>query len=148
MWDYNKLFAVGNVVGVKVLSSNNIYNYVVDSRKPLNNIWSYYKNSDLRNKDDSDFEIQYIIRLDEHGNVVEKLFDRETDMPTPMPELETGMFVKIADRTSWRDNTLAYVDHQNNRLISKEGWFETLSRKDEWQYLRIVEVFSKKCLLF
>ena len=90
MWDYDKLFANNNVIGIKVLSSNNIYNYVVDSRKPSNNIWAYYKNRELKDKDDSGFEIQYIIRLDEHGSVVEKLFDRKRDMkpePEPMPDL-------------------------------------------------------------
>ena len=95
MWDYDKLFANNNVVGVKVLSSNNIYNYVVDSRKSSNIIWSYYKNSKLKDTDDGNSEIQYIIRLDEHGNVIERLFDREVDMPKPMPELEDGMFGKI-----------------------------------------------------
>lgn len=149
MWNYDKLFAEGNIVGIKVLSSNKFYNYIVDNRNiNNNNFWSYYKNNTLTDKDDSDFEIQYIIRLDEHGNVVEKLFHRDTDMPESMPELKTGMFVRMADRANWRDNTIAYVDHQNNRLIAKEGWFETLSRKDEWQYLRIVEVFSKNVCCF
>lgn len=149
MQDYDKLFADGNVIGIKVLSSNKFYNYIVDNRNINNNsFWSYYKNNALTDKDDSDFEIQYIIRLDEHGNVIEKLFDREKDMPKPMPELKTGMFVRLADKTNWKDNTVAYVDHQNNRLIAKEGWFEALSRKDEWRYLRIVEVFSKNVCCF
>lgn len=69
-------------------------------------------------------------------------------MSKPMPELETGMFVKLVDKTNWRDNTVAYVDYQNNRVIAKEGWYEKLSNRDEWQYLKIVEVFSKNVCCF
>lgn len=146
MCDYDKLFAEGNIVGL-LYPDGGIVPIPCKFREESNieNLIQYYGNKDLKCEE---YKIQYIIRLDEHGNVVEKLFDRDTNMPNPMPELETGMFVKIADKTSWRHNTLAYVDHQNNRLISKEGWFETLSRKDEWQYLRIVEVFSKNVCCF
>lgn len=160
MWDYDKLFAEGNIVGVKNCYRNKIFPTSIDDT--TSTAWlNTYKNNNLCCKDQdinvddvvyaTDFEIQYIIRLDEHGNVVERLFDRERDMkpePEPMPELETGMFVKFADKANWEDNTVAYVDHQNNRLIAKEGWFEALSRKDEWQYLRIVEVFSKNVCCF
>lgn len=154
MWDYDKLFAEGNIVGFKneVEGRFGVYQITKDKELPrearyynFGNRWDDFKNTNLAR---SVIFIQYIIRLDEHGNVVEKLFDRDTDMPKPMPELETGMFVRMADRANWRENTIAYVDHQNNRLIAKEGWFETLSRKDEWQYLRIVEVFSKNVCCF
>lgn len=144
MWDYDKLFADGNIVGMK-LTNDCIHPMVVDNKGVSNDFKKNYGNDNLYC---CGYQVQYIIHLDEHGNVVEKLFDREIDMPKPMPELETGMFVRMADRANWRDNTIAYVDHQNNRLIAKEGWFEALSRKDEWQYLRIVEVFSKNVCCF
>lgn len=163
MWDYDKLFTDGNIIGVKNCYKNKILPNSIDST--TSTAWlNAYKNNNLCCKDQyvdvddvvkheykTDFEIQYIIRLDEHGNVVEKLFDRERDMkpePEPMPKLETGMFVRLADKTDWKDNTVAYVDYQNNRIVAKEGWYETLSRKNEWQYLRIVEVFSKNVFCF
>lgn len=159
MWDYDKLFAKGNIIGVKNCYENFIYNQIIGSSE--NNFWvngyqnnelSYKKQHVINDKDGSeyttDFEIQYIIRLDEHGNVVERLFDRARDMSNSMPELETGMFIRIADKTNWRDNTVAYVDYQNNRIIAKEGWYEKLSNRDEWQYLKIVEVFSKSVCCF
>lgn len=145
MWDYNKLFAEGNIVGIKYI--NYIGNHIIPQKTRWgidNEDWKIFWNNELKS---GVAEIQYIIRLDEHGNVVEKLFDRNTDMPT-MPELETGMFVKLADKTNWRDNTVAYVDYQNNRVIAKEGWYEKLSNRDEWQYLKIVEVFSKSVCCF
>lgn len=156
MWDYDKLFTEGNVVGLKNVPQNIIFPSSVDGKEYWGKEgyvdWRDYYNKSLSTTKDKNqkytFEIMYVVRLDEHGNVVEKLFDRDTDMPKPMPELETGMFVRMADRANWRDNTIAYVDHQNNRLIAKEGWFEALSRKDEWQYLRIVEVFSKNVCCF
>ena len=148
MWDYDKLFAEGNVVGIKVLDSNRFYNYIVDNSNIVNNsFWSYYKNDTLSDKDDSDFEIQYIIRLDEHGNVVEKLFDRERDMkpePEPMPELETGMFVRV------EDEGLGYVDTRNNRIVYQHGGYDVL---DEDEYLpnvvlKIIEVYSENACAF
>lgn len=160
MWNYDKLFADGNIIGIKNCYRDEVFNNVVDVTTSTS--WlEAYKNDELCCKDQhvdvdeiikhgytTNFEIQYIIRLDEYGNVVEKLFNREKDMPKPMPNLETGMFIRIADRTSWRDNTIAYVDHQNDRLIAQKGWVETLSKKDEWHYLRIVEVFSKNVCCF
>lgn len=159
MRDYDKLFAEGNILGIKNCHENFIYNQVVDFSEPgfwidgyQNNGLSckkqYVVSDKIGNSYTTDFEIQYIIRLDEHGNVAERLFNRERDMEKPMPELETGMFIKLADKTNWRDNTVAYVDYQNNRIIAKEGWYEKLSNRDEWQYLRIVEVFSKSVCCF
>ena len=147
MWDYDKLFANNNVIGIKVLSSNNIYNYVVDSRKPSNNIWAYYKNRELKDKDDSGFEIQYIIRLDEHGNVVEKLFDRERDMKPelkPMPELETGMFVRV------EDEGLGYVDTRNNRIVYQHGGYDVLDGDEYFPYVipKIIKIYSERACAF
>lgn len=145
MWDYDKLFTKGNVIGLKETKENKLYTHVVYEKED----WMDYFNDSFSYKPKNvASEIQYIIRLDEHGNVVEKLFDREKDMPKPMPELETGMFIRLADKTDWRDNTVAYVDYQNNRIIAKEGWYEKLSDRDEWQYLEIVEVFSKSVCCF
>ena len=107
MWDYDKLFAEGNIVGVKNCYKNEIFPSSID--ETTSTAWlNIYKNNNLCCKDQdvnvddvvytTDFEIQYIIRLDEHGNVVEKLFDRDRDMKSetkPMPKLETGMFVRV-----------------------------------------------------
>ena len=109
MWNYDNLFADGNIIGIKNCYRDKVFNNVVDVTTSVT--WlEGYKNKELSCKnqyvdvDDkikhgytTDFEIQYIIRLDKHGNVVEKLFDRERDMrpePEPMPELENGMFGK------------------------------------------------------
>ena len=151
MWDYDKLFANNNVVGIKVLSSNNIYNYVVDSREPENNIWSYYKNSNLKDKDNSDFEIQYIIRLDEHGNVVEKLFDREVDMklePEPMPKLETGMFVRVKN---YNETKLGIIYTEANHIIYQDGGYDFVYEDEimgKGIYSQIVEIYNQDACAF
>ena len=143
MWNYDKLFAKGNIVGIKVLSSNKIYKYVVDNRSIGNNsFWSYYKNDTLSDRDDGDFEIQYIIRLDEHGNIVEKLFDRERDMAKPMPELETGMFVRVYS-TYRKEGILALI--YDNRVIYQNGdWDEIYDLTEDV----VMEVYSDKALCF
>ena len=92
MWDYDKLFAEGNVVGL-LYPDGEIVPIPCKFREESNieNLIQYYGNKDLKCED---YKIQYIIRLDEHGNVAEKLFDRDRDMKKPMPKLEDGMFGK------------------------------------------------------
>ncbi len=90
MWDYDKLFAEGNVVGIKFMNEE----FTIDIIKGRNRAeWQRMYANNVLGRNNS--FVQYIIRLDEHGNMVEKLFDRERDMKEPMPELKTGMFVKV-----------------------------------------------------
>lgn len=155
MWDYDKLFAKGNIVGVKNCYENFIYNQIIGSSE--NNFWvngyqnnelSYKKQHVINNKNGSeyttDFEIQYIIRLDEHGNVIDRLFDREVDMPKPMPELETGMFVRVLG------SGLGFIDAENNHVIYKNGGYDFID--DEWNSKgissKILEVYNTNTLGF
>lgn len=158
MWDYDKLFAVGNIVGIKNCHENFIFNQVIDFSEPA--FWvDGYKNNELSCKKQyvvsdktgnsyvsyvTDFEIQYIIRLDEHGNVVEKLFDRDRDMAKPMPELETGMFVRV------EDEGLGYVDIRNNRIVYQHGGYDVLDGEEYLPnvLLKIIEVYSENACAF
>lgn len=146
MWDYDKLFAEGNVVGFYVGLIDRHAIQVVDEEesKILHN---YYENELLAYPDcyekGMETKIQYIVRLDEHGNVIEKLFDRDTDMPKPMPELETGMFVLIFnyDHTETR---LGYIDAERNMIIYQTGGWDYIDEnKDE-----ILKVYSNNCNCF
>lgn len=131
MWDYDKLFAVGNVICVgDIVSSVDEFN-IMDWRDS-------YANKELTHKALSNGKIQYIIRLDEHGNVVEKLFDRDRDMDKPMPELETGMFVRVPI------SGIGLVDSEHNHIIYQTGGYDLI---DDEEYapgvaLKIVEVYS------
>ena len=159
MWDYDKLFADGNIIGIKNCYRDEVFNNVVDVT--TNATWlEDYKNEELSFKhqhvgvDDkikhgytTDFEIQYIIRLDEHGNVVKKLFDRERDMKSeikPMPELETGMFVRV------EDEGLGYVDARNNRIVYQHGGYDVLDADEYLLYVipKIIEVYSENACAF
>lgn len=154
MWDYDKLFAEGNIVGVKNCYENFIYNQIINPSE--NSYWvDCYQNNELSCKEQfvindkngseytTDFEIQYIIRLDEHGNVVEKLFDRETNMPKPMPELETGMFVLIFnyDHTETR---LGYINAEKNMIIYQTGGWDYINENED----EILKVYSNNCNCF
>lgn len=149
MWDYDKLFAEGNIVGLKNLDTGDIYTHTIWNYN--SSYWNEYKNKDLSNRSFVEeenrcgifFEIQYIIHLDEHGNIIEKLFDREKDMPKSMPELESGMFVTVF----WRDSSgngvnLGYVDKENNHIIYLSGGYDNLNTNWDKNY-RIVEVYRK-----
>lgn len=155
MWDYDKLFADGNIIGIKNCCRDEVFNNVVDVTTSVT--WlEGYKNEELACKDQyvdvddkikhgytTDFEIQYIIRLDEHGDVVEKLFDREIDMPKPMPELETGMFALIFnyDHTETR---LGYINAEKNIIIYQTGGWDYINEnKDD-----ILKVYSNNCNCF
>lgn len=133
MWDYDKLFAENNIIGIlypdgeivptpcKFRTTNN-----------TNILIEYYGNKDLSY---DDCKVQYIIRLDEHGNVVERLFDREKDIPEPIPELETGMFVRVPE------SGLGYVNVEDNRVIYQSGGFDDIDGYDG-VYSDIVEVYK------
>lgn len=136
MWDYDKLFAEGNVVGLKYKETNTIIS--VDTYNLKDALFKYYQNNLLES---SNQQIQYIIRLDEHGNVVEKLFDREKNMPKPMPKLETGMFVRV------EDEGLGYVDTINNRIVYQLRGYDDIN--GEFGIISdIIEVYGKESCSF
>lgn len=136
MWNYDKLFAVGNVICVgNIVSSVDEFN-IMDWR-------DNYANKELTHKALSNGKIQYIIRLDEHGNVVEKLFDREVDMPKPMPKLETGMFVLIFNYNH-TETRLGYINAERNMIIYQSGgWDYVDDNKD-----KILKIYSNNCNCF
>lgn len=140
MWDYDKLFAEGNVVGLRNIQENRIFPATVKERK----YWGkegYVDWSELFNKtlstgnkgkyEEYSFEVMYVIHLDEHGNVVERLFDREKDMPSnPMPDLEDNMFIRVQYYDYSEDlyhpdrkTVLGYVDMIHNRILYQDGRF-------------------------
>ena len=138
MWDYDKLFAKGNVIGLKETKENKLSTYVIYKKEN----WMDYFNDSLSYKPRNiASEIQYIIRLDEHGNVVEKLFDREKNMPKPMPKLETGMFVRV------EDEGLGYVDTINNRIVYQLRGYDDIN--GEFGIISdIIEVYGKESCSF
>ena len=150
MWDYDKLFAEGNVVGVNI-KCKNVFNISSVDNENVYEWKLYYANDELKYQDNEhrDYEsyIQYIIRLDEHGNVVEKLFDRERDMPKPMPKLETGMFVRVG---KYKDNVLGFIDAENNHIIYQDGDYDFINSDGFWDgaVSEIIEVYGKDTLGF
>ena len=138
MWDYDKLFAEGNVIGLKDTKENKLYTHVVYEKED----WMDYFNDSLTHKPKNIVsEIQYIIRLDEHGNVVEKLFDRNIDMAKPMPKLKTGMFVRV------KDEDLGYVDTKNNRIVYQHRGYDDIN--GEFGIISdIIEVYGKESCSF
>lgn len=133
MWDYDKLFAEGNVVGLRNKQQNRIFPSPVCGReywgKEWYVDWREYYNESLSTTEDKNqeytFEIMYVVCLDEHGNVAEKLFDRETDMP--MPELETGMFVLV---DTWGGAKLGFVDAEHNHVVYQESGYDYIDDDD------------------
>lgn len=145
MWDYDKLFAVGNVVGIMNKAENEFEVGAVDSDN-LYEWQAYYGNHKLCYQIDEmnvDAEIQYIIRLDDKGNVVERLFDREKDMPKPMPELETGMFVLIFNY-NYTETRLGYINAERNMIIYQSGGWDYIDgNRDD-----ILKIYSISCNCF
>lgn len=156
MWDYDKLFAEGNVVGLRNKQQNRIFPSPICGKEYWGREgyvdWREYCNESLSSTEDENqeytFEIMYVVRLDEKGNVVERLFDREEDMPNPMPELETGMFVRVY---SWSGNHLGFVDVENNHVIYQDGGYDYIE-DDEINghgiISKITEVYSKDACSF
>lgn len=157
MWDYDKLFAEGNVVGLRNKQQNRIFPSPVCGREYWGKEgyvdWRDYYNESLSTTEDKNqkytFEIMYVVRLDKHGNVVEKLFDREeADMPKPMPELETGMFIRV---NSYEKSNLGFVNAENNHVIYQDGGYDFIDDDDINGYgiaSKIVEVYDKDTCAF
>lgn len=148
MWDYDKLFADGNIIGIKNYYRDKVFNNVVDVTTSTS--WlEAYKNDELCCKDQhvdideiiehgytTDFEIQYIIRLDKHGNVVEKLFDREKDIPKPMPELEDGMFGKIGTFDWDEYGNIEYLDIEDFIVTNNRVLFIQYGKINSWGMIK------------
>lgn len=80
MWDYNKLFAEGNIIGIK-RPSGEIYNIVSNLQKRYAGPICRFCNDSLSfDAVDGKHIIAYIIHLDERGRINEKIFDRKRDM--------------------------------------------------------------------
>ena len=144
MWDYNKLFAEGNILGFKNNDENQIHPYIIYEK---NDCMDYFNDSLYYKSKNFISEIQYIIRLDEHGNIAEKLFDREKDMPKSMPELETGMFVRVNGYTGSR---IGFVDAENNHIIYQDGGYDFIDDGINGRGIasEIVEVYGKDTLVY
>lgn len=143
MWDYDKLFAEGNVVGLLYPDGEIVpFPCKFQEKSNIENLIKYYGNKDLKCED---FEIQYIIRLDEHGNVIEKLFDRERDMKPelkPMPKLEDGMFIKTY---SPYKNESSFGLIYNNKVVYQNGdWDEIYDLTED----NVIEIYSAEALCF
>ena len=130
MWDYDKLFAEGNVVGL-LYSDGEIVPIPCKFREESNieNLIQYYGNKDLKCED---YKIQYIIRLDEHGNVAEKLFDRDRDMKKPMPKLEDGMFGKIGTFDWDESGNVEYLDIEDFIITNNRVLFIQYGKINSW----------------
>ena len=89
-FDFNILFKEGNIIGIKNTYKNTVTPMVID--KYEENDFSVYQNNNLSFenvtiKNDTevgheyvtDFLIQYIIVLDNFGNIKDKIFDRNRD---------------------------------------------------------------------
>lgn len=130
MCDYDKLFARGNILGIEDICTNTIYVCMVDEK--YIGFKNGYANDELTFNNG---KIQYIIRLDQHGNVVEKFFDRKRDM-NPMPELRTGMMIQ-------NGNGRLGVVVSNKIVYQKGGWnyiddFDERGRQKNLKGLRMV----------
>lgn len=135
MWDYDKLFAEGNIVGVRwtLTNTNNIETHIVRNRRdwhyPNETDWTIFWNAKLNSGVST---IQYIIRLDEHGNVVEKLFDRDRDMKKPMPKLEDGMFGKIGTFDWDESGNVEYLDIEDFIITNNRVLFIQYGKINSW----------------
>lgn len=154
MWNYDKLFAEDNIVGLTIEDGEDVYNQVVsnpdywEDGQEMN--WNLYKNEELSSCEETGFkfEIQYIIRLDEHGNVVEKLFDRDRDMPRLMPELEDGMFIRVMFKNNPYDQALGFINLKRGQIVYQDGGYDLISNMNHWMKTKIVEVYAPEVMSF
>lgn len=144
MWDYEKFFAIGNIVGTRNMYTNKIYNTPIDEYTN-ERIFYEYKNKDLTYKNCkvdvdynvghgyvTDFQIEYIIRLDENGEISKRIFDRKKDMLVEIPELKVGMFGKVLyyENGKFNDdynNFGKFIVGIKDKIIYQNGGYDDLN---------------------
>lgn len=95
MFDFNEMFKVDNVVGLRNKKFGGISVHQIHTADGLNVKidWNEFMNPCLSN---DEYEIMYIIQLDYTGAVMETFFNRFEDMISMRPEIVDGMFVRVA----------------------------------------------------
>lgn len=147
MWDYNKLFAEGNIVGLHNVREGETYGWTVVDKSYWHQSgqinWEDYFNSNL--SFDTGFylfEIQYIIRLDNKGQVSERLFDRDKDMKpeaNPMPELKHGMIIEIEHNDK---KVLGYIDKYRGLIVYQDGTYDPIGSYEEWANTEVIAIYE------
>ena len=147
MWDYDKLFAEGNIVGLHNVREGETYGWTVVDKSYWHQSgqinWQDYFNSNL--SFDTGFylfEIQYIIRLDDKGQVAERLFDRDKDMKpeaNPMPELKHGMIIEIKSNDK---KVLGYIDKYRDLIVYQNGAYDTIESYRGWANKQVIAIYE------
>lgn len=138
MLNYEKLFAVGNVIGIKNCDTNKVYITSIPHEFDLSK-FNCYKNPELSSKSEGvKFKVVYVVRLNDKGEIVEEIFNR-----TKLPELKTGMFIKVVD-VKTNESFLGYVNIELDRIIYQDGYWDVLSQVIEYDgdSSKIVEVYK------
>lgn len=143
MWDYDELFSEGNIVGLTQSIKNITHNFIVFPKEQwgeTNSVdWNLYKNENLEK---FGFKIQYIIKINNKGEISKVIFNRERDLPEPIPKIEDGMFIRVCDKNNYnKDNSLGYIDLNRNKIIFQDGSYKEVDRISKWLYKRITEIY-------
>ena len=147
MWDYDKLFAEGNIVGLHNVREGETYGWTVVDKSYWHQSgqinWQDYFNPELSfDTGFCLFEIQYIIRLDDKGQVSERLFDRDKDMKpeaNPMPELEHGMIIEIVSNDK---KILGYIDKYRDLIVYQNGAYDTIESYRVWANKQVIAIYK------
>lgn len=137
MLDYDKLFAPGNVIGIKNCDTNYIHVISIPYNSDIDK-FECYKNPELSTINIGvKFKIIYIIRLNEKGEVVEKIYS------VKFPKLETGMFIKISDINT-HESYLGYINTEYDKIVYQDGDWDILSDviSHDGVTCKIVEIYK------
>lgn len=143
MWDYDKFFVEGNVIGI----GEDGREVAIIQLGKLNTPYIKKCFSNITLTDNHRY-IKYIIKLDSSGNLVEKIFDRERDVNlNPPPKFTHGMFIRIKYKAD-EDTVLGYVDTIRNLIIYQDGTCDNLKSGIEWINYDLIEVYDSSTVCF
>lgn len=112
MWNFDELFAIGNILGVKNTLTGKVENIVVNSKNYKECLIEDF-GIDTLDCILANEQLWYVVKLDEYGNAT-TLFNRERDMVKPQPELKTGMFVRV-EWYDTGDDIKGFKDYYNEQ---------------------------------
>lgn len=124
MIDLDEIFAEGNYIGVKKEDGNKVYyhRYGVTTERYLN----CYRNENLEDKNDDEWFVYKVIRLNNEGKITNVIFDRNRDL-NPMPKIENGMKLYV-DNECYDEPQIGIV--VNNKIYYQDGGWDYVINKD------------------
>ena len=117
MVDFNKIFQVGNIIGV--YDGNGLSFVGVIDIKNIEEWKQKYQNYSLSY---GNAKIQWVSKVNDTGESIEKIFDRKRDISNELPEIKNGMIVRTYVPASREPSSKLGIVVDDKIVYTSGGW--------------------------